>query len=64
MERLHEHAAARATLTTELMSEYKETKTFLSMCVCIQLLKILKFTSVLVPKWASRPTSSASARWI
>ena len=34
----------------KLMSEYKETKTFLSMCVCIQLLKILKFTSVLVPK--------------
>ena len=34
----------------KVMSAYRQTKLFLSLCVCIQLLKILKFASMLVPK--------------
>ena len=34
----------------EVLSTYRSMKTFLSLCVCIQLFKILKFASVLIPK--------------
>ena len=33
-----------------LMGEYRQAKLFLSLCVCIQLFKILKFTDAFVPK--------------
>ena len=33
-----------------LMKEYKSTKIYISLCVCIQLFKVIKFTSQLVPK--------------
>ena len=34
----------------ELMGTSREVKMYLSVCVCIQLLKIIKFTNVLIPK--------------
>ena len=34
----------------ELMGTSRDVKTYLSICVCIQLLKIIKFTNVLIPK--------------
>ena len=34
----------------ELMGAFRDAKTLLSLCVCIQLFKILKFAAVLVPK--------------
>ena len=34
----------------KVMSEYRTMKLYFSLCVCIQLLKILKFASALVPK--------------
>mmetsp|Transcript_6166 Transcript_6166/g.10351 ORF Transcript_6166/g.10351 Transcript_6166/m.10351 type:complete len:764 (+) Transcript_6166:170-2461(+) len=34
----------------ELMASYRTMKTLLSLCVCIQLFKILKFAAILVPK--------------
>ena len=34
----------------KLMGEYRTMKLFYSMCVCIQLLKILKFASAMIPK--------------
>ena len=34
----------------QLMGEYRQAKLFLSLCVCIQLLKVLKFASALIPK--------------
>lgn len=33
-----------------LMSEFRSAKLYLSICMCIQLLKILKFADALVPK--------------
>ena len=33
-----------------LMKEYRMTKMYISLCVCIQLFKVIKFTSQLVPK--------------
>jgi len=35
----------------ELMREARSAKTFLSLCVCIQLFKVLKFASALIPKF-------------
>ena len=34
----------------EIMSEFRTTKLYLSLCVCIQLFKVLKFASAHVPK--------------
>ena len=34
----------------ELLAEYRVMKTFLSICVCIQLFKILKFAGIMIPK--------------
>merc|ERR1719162_842092 len=34
----------------EVMSTARSAKIYLSLCVCIQLLKIIKFTNVLIPK--------------
>ena len=39
----------------EVMGTFKMAKMYLSMCVCIQLLKIIKFLSVLVPKMDLAP---------
>ena len=33
-----------------LMDAFRKTKQFLSLCVCVQLFKITKFTSALIPK--------------
>ena len=33
-----------------LMNEYRSTKKYISLCVCIQLFKVIKFTSQLIPK--------------
>ena len=33
-----------------LMSQFRQTKVFLSLCVCIQLLKVLKFADAWIPK--------------
>ena len=38
------------------MDTFKRAKAFLSLCVCIQLLKIIKFISALVPKMDLAPT--------
>ena len=37
------------------MATFKQAKVYLSLCVCIQLLKILKFLSVLIPKMDLAP---------
>merc|ERR1719409_2345932 len=34
----------------QLMSEYRDMKRYLSLCICIQLFKIIKYLSQLVPK--------------
>ena len=39
----------------EVMSTIRDGKFYLSLCVCIQLLKIIKFTSALIPKMDLAP---------
>ena len=40
----------------EVMTALKQGKLFLSLCVCIQLLKIIKFVSALIPKFGLAPS--------
>jgi len=42
--------AIHAMLTRQVMDEYRRTKQYLALCVCLQLFKITKFTAALIPK--------------
>ena len=39
----------------QVMTTLRTSKQFLSICVCVQLLKVAKFTSALVPKMGLAP---------
>jgi len=45
----------------ESMATMRQGKTFLSLCVCIQLLKVIKFASALVPKMGLAPSVLSKA---
>ena len=51
------HSSPRdvSTLPVQVMSTIRDGKFYLSLCVCIQLLKITKFASALVPKMDLAP---------